>query len=335
MSPYRRNILLGITVLGAVTIFAWMILKFSTKTAEIFGPPQMPLQFVSTRADGLSEGSGVYYLGVNVGRVTNIVRSQDGRGVTIHAEVDREPPLPGNVHADITQSNLIGGASNIYLELDTKEPAGALIASSTLHANYVGLQLLPPTVADAATQIAGMSEDIRKLSQQLRQSNIIDDMDRAIKNIDEQAGKFGKVMDSAQSLLGDQKMRDDLQAAIASIRHTTEQTDHIAGKLDALSDSLKSTSDTAGVTLKDAQQHMDELSKQVGDRLTQIAGLLASVQGITEKLNRGTGTAGQLLNDPRLYEALVDSAKQLSLTVTELRLLVEQWEQEGVGFKLK
>src|ERR1700691_5984519 len=193
MPPYRRNILLGITVLGAVTIFAWMILKFSTKTAEIFGPPQMPLQFVSTRADGLSEGSGVYYLGVNVGRVTSIVRSQDGRGVTIHAEVDREPPLPGNVHADITQSNLIGGASNIYLELDAKEPAGALIAASTVQANYVGLQLLPPTVADAATSSAGMSEDIRKLSQQLRQSNIIDDMDRAIKNINEQAGKFGKV----------------------------------------------------------------------------------------------------------------------------------------------
>jgi hypothetical protein len=63
--------------------------------------------------------------------------------------------------------------------------------------------------------------------------------------------------------------------------------------------------------------------------------LLASVQDITEKLNKGQGTAGQLLNDPRLYQALVDSAKQLSLTVGELRLLVEQWQQEGVGFKLK
>ena len=176
--------------------------------------------------------------------------------------------------------------SSIFLELDSKEPAGALVSGSTLKANYVGLQLLPPTVADAATQIAGMSEDIRKLSQQLRQSNVISDLDRAIKNADDQASKFGKVMDSAQSLLGDQKMRDNLQAAIASIRHTTEQTDHIAGKLDALSDSLKNTSDTAGVTLKDAQQHMDLLSKQVGDRLTQIAGLLASVQNITEKLTR-------------------------------------------------
>jgi phospholipid/cholesterol/gamma-HCH transport system substrate-binding protein len=326
---------LGVTVLGAVAIFVWMVLKFSTKTAEIFGPPTMPLQLVSTRADGLSEGSGVYYLGVNVGRVTSIVRTQDGRGVVIKAQVDRDPPLPGNVHADITQSNLIGGASNIYLELNDKEPVGALVSGMTLKANYVGLQLLPPTVADAATQIAGMSEDIRKLSQQLRESNVIDHMDRAIKNIDEQASKFGNVMDSAQSLLGDQKMRKNLQDAIANIRETTAQTDRIAGKLDALSDSFKNTSDTAGVALKDAQQHIDELSKQLGDRLTQIAALMASVQGITEKLNKGQGTAGQLLNDPRLYEALVDSARQLNATVGELRLLIEQWEQEGLALKLK
>jgi phospholipid/cholesterol/gamma-HCH transport system substrate-binding protein len=324
MSPYRRNILLGATVLGAMGIFCWMVLKFSTKTAELFGPEQIPLQFISTRADGLSEGSAVYYLGVNVGRVTKITRSQDGRGVTISAQVDREPPLPGNVHADITQSNLIGGASNIYLELNDKEPAGALISGTTLEATYVGLQLLPPTVADAATQIAGMSEDIRKLSSQLRGSGVINDMDQTIKNIDEQAGKFGKVMDSAQSLLGDQELRQNVKAAIASIRSTTAQTDRIAGKLDALSDSLKNTSETTGVVIK-----------QLGDRMTQVAALLTSVQSITDKINKGQGTAGQFLNDPRLYESLVDTSRELNATVTDLRLLIEQWEQEGVPLKLK
>jgi phospholipid/cholesterol/gamma-HCH transport system substrate-binding protein len=326
---------LGLTVLGAVVIFFWMVLKFSTKTAELFGPPQMGLQFVSTRADGLSEGSAVYYLGVNVGRVTRIVRRQDGRGVAIDAQVDRDPPLPGNVHAEITQSNLIGGASNIYLELNSKEPAGALIAGSSLEANYMGLQILPPTVADAATQIGIMSEEVRKLSEQLRQSGVINDMDRAIKNIDEQAGKFGKMMDSAQTLLGDPAMRKNLNDAIANIRSTTEQTNRIAGKLDALSDSLKNTSDTAGVAMKDAQQHVDELSKQVGDRMVQIAALLASVQSITDKLNKGQGTAGQLVNDPRLYESLVDTSKELNATVVDLRLLIEQWEQEGMSLKLK
>jgi hypothetical protein len=41
------------------------------------------------------------------------------------------------------------------------------------------------------------------------------------------------------------------------------------------------------------------------------------------------------MNDPRLYQSLVDTSRELNATVTDLRLLIEQWEQEGVPLKLK
>jgi DNA-binding Lrp family transcriptional regulator len=41
------------------------------------------------------------------------------------------------------------------------------------------------------------------------------------------------------------------------------------------------------------------------------------------------------VNDPRLYESLVETAKELNATVSDLRRLVNQWEQEGVSLKLK
>ena len=56
---------------------------------------------------------------------------------------------------------------------------------------------------------------------------------------------------------------------------------------------------------------------------------------ILARLIDGQGTAGQMVNDPKLYQALVDSARELNLTITDLRRLVEQWEQEGVYLKLK
>jgi hypothetical protein len=40
------------------------------------------------------------------------------------------------------------------------------------------------------------------------------------------------------------------------------------------------------------------------------------------------------VNDPKLYQGLVDVTQQLNLTVTDLRRLVQQWEQEGVSLKL-
>ena len=124
MATYQRNILVGVTVLGAGLVFGWMVLKFSSKTAELFAPPQMPLHFKTARADGLSEGSGVQYLGVDVGRVTSLSRNPDGMSVTIDAMVDRQPPLPGNVRAQITQTSAIGGASVINLDVDGEKAQG-------------------------------------------------------------------------------------------------------------------------------------------------------------------------------------------------------------------
>ncbi len=73
----------------------------------------------------------------------------------------------------------------------------------------------------------------------------------------------------------------------------------------------------------------------MGDRLTQIADLLSSVQSIAQKIDKGQGTAGQLVNDPKLYQALVDSSRELNATVTDLKRLIEQWEEEGVNLHLK
>ena len=40
------------------------------------------------------------------------------------------------------------------------------------------------------------------------------------------------------------------------------------------------------------------------------------------------------MNDPKLYQALVDSSRELNATIVDLKRLVEQWEQEGLHFKL-
>ena len=36
MSPYRRNILVGVTVMGALIALGWMILKFGDRPARFF-----------------------------------------------------------------------------------------------------------------------------------------------------------------------------------------------------------------------------------------------------------------------------------------------------------
>ncbi|MGD0388320.1 MAG: MlaD family protein [Tepidisphaeraceae bacterium] len=330
MPSYQRNVLVGVTVLGALIAFGWMALKFSSRTAELFAPPQMPVHFTTPRADGLSPGSAVEYLGVEIGRVTTMNRNPDGIGVTVDAVVDRDPPLPENVRAVVISTNALGGTAIISLDVGDESPRGALVANEIIPTKYVGLQLnlFPSTLSQTAAQIGAMSEEIRLTAKKLRESGAIDDLDKTIKSFSIQAGKIGQLADSLQSVFGDSTTQSNLKVAINNLRTTTD-------KLDALADSLQSASANASVAIKGAGKDIDDLSKQIGDRLTQVSSVLTSMQSILDKVDKGQGAAGQLVNDPRLYQSLVDTSRQLNATVADLKRLVEQWEEEGVDLHLK
>ena len=76
-------------------------------------------------------------------------------------------------------------------------------------------------------------------------------------------------------------------------------------------------------------------AEQRGLDTSSLRSLLESFKSIGQKMNKSEGTAGLMVNDPKLYQSLVDSAKQMSLVMTDLKRLVEQWEQEGLALRLK
>ena len=321
MSPYRRNILVGTTVLMALVFLGWMILKFGDRPARIFSTPTMPVTFVSDRGDGLGEGSNITYRGVSVGRVKTVKRTPDGKQVIIDSEVDVTPPLPANLQGEIVMLSALGGTSTMTLQLLEPEEKGKLEAGSTLRAHYVGLQFLPPEFADLA-------RELRTTAQQFRESKLI-------LHVDEQVQKAGKVLDSAEQFISDPQLRENIKIAAANVRSASETINRVGEKLDKLSDQATATMTDVRTTVNKGGQNIDTVSKQVNERLAQIGKTLDHFESVASKIDNGQGTAGQMINDPKLYQALVDSARELNLTISDLRRLVEQWEQEGVSLKLK
>jgi phospholipid/cholesterol/gamma-HCH transport system substrate-binding protein len=321
MSPYRRNILVGVTVLGALVTLGWMILKFGDRPARIFATPSQALRFTTDRADGLGEGSNITYRGVIVGRVKKVLRTPDGQEVIIEAEVDRDPPLPENLQGAIRQVSQLGGTSNIHLLLVGKEIKGKLAPGATLRAHYEGLSLFPPEFNELAVELTATARAFRE--------------QKILENINAQVTKAGQVMESANALIGDPKLREDVKATLASLRQTSETVQKIAPKLDKMADDASVTMGDVRTTVKTANTNLDTVGKQLTARMEQISKTLDTFQSIAAKIDNGQGTAGQLVNDPKLYQALVDSAVQLNQTIADLNRLVEQWEQEGLSFKLK
>lgn len=334
MSPYRRNILVGVVVLGALGFLGWMILKFGDRPAKLFATPTFPVSFRAERADGVGEGSPILYRGVNVGRVNTITRATDMVTILIDAQIDQSPPLPANVRGRIVAQSLLGAGSAISLELVDPQPVGELEPGAELVAEFVGLDLLPP-------QFAELAEELKTTSRELREAGLVQNVNSAVKTIEREVARAGELVESMNRFVGDEKMRADLRTAVAEIRATTEKANRIATNVEEFSGDLKDIGEQTKGTLTQAQStitkaegQIDSIGKQVNDRLTQVATLLDTFNQISAKINAGQGTAGALVNDQRLYQNLVDTSEQLKLSMADLRRLVEQWEQEGVSMKL-
>lgn len=332
MSPSRRNILVGLTVIAALASLGWMLLKFGSTPAKLFTKGnQLPVHFISDRADGLAEGSQVFYRGVPVGRVTHLRRDENQRDVVIDALIDEAPPLPSNVAGAIRTRSLISGTAELSLEIiggPTTLPSGTLAKDQEIRATWVGSELIPQSFSELALELQKTTHDVREA--------------RLIAHLDDTIRQAGDVMKSLRGFIDDPTLRQNITTAIDNFRQVMETANRAAQKIEKFSGSMEKVADDASATLVDArgtihktQDNLDQLSKQMNDRLLQVSKLLESFQSIAQKVDKGEGTAGLLLNDPKLYQSLVDASRELNLTITDLRRLVEQWEQDGVSFKLQ
>jgi phospholipid/cholesterol/gamma-HCH transport system substrate-binding protein len=336
MSPYRKNILVGVVVLGGLIVLGWMILQFGDAPVRLFATEQVPVTFVSDRAEGLSEGSAVVFRGVSVGKVNTIQRQPDHQTVRIEALVDTAPPLPGNVIAHIRSTGLIGSGATISLLVPPgDQPQGQLHKGQEIATTFVGLDLLPPEFAELASEL-------RLTTRHFRESRLIEDLDVAVK-------EATRTIQSIHEVVGDEQIRADLKASLKNVTAATETANRIASNLETFSKDLHTIGDETAATIRKAQgaidkaagtiakvdTHVDSLAGQIEERMVEVSTLLATFQSITRKIDEGKGTAGAFINDKRLYESLVLTSEQLNAMMKDLNRLVEQWEQEGATLRLR
>lgn len=308
MSSRRRNIVVGLVVLLGLGIITWMILLFAGRMANLFSQPGLPITMRCERADGVTDGSSIYYRGVPAGRVTGVKLESNNQGVLITAEINKQPPLPANVQPIIRTQSAFGNAAEIDLEVNG-QPEGQLAAHADLPATYEGSALIP--------------KQFTQLAEAVQRERLLEHVDQAVVSIKQQSERAGKLLDSFQEIVGDPETRNDLRISMANIRTATDAAVQVGGQMQKFSGRLEGIGDKADASLSDVRTTVAKLD-----------GILNHFQSISAKIDQGQGTAGMLVNDPKLYQGLVDTTKQLNLTIASLQRITQQWEQEGVTLKL-
>jgi phospholipid/cholesterol/gamma-HCH transport system substrate-binding protein len=334
MSTRGRNVITGLVVLLAIASFLWMVLKFTGRATSWFSKKGVVIRIVADRGDGISEGTPVLFRGVEVGKVVKMRRAADNTHVLIDAEVEQQPPLPHDLKAIVRVQSMLGMSAVLDLELDGA-PVGTLEAGEEISATYQGTQILPPELTDFITDF--------------RRQKLIEHTDEAIVALRTQIENAGEMMKSVQTIIGDPKLQADLKQSIANVRVATDRADRIGANLEKFSTDLQQfNTDLHGLT-KNANDtvtsvrtavdktggQVDELSRHLLDDVDKLGKSLDQFQDLAAKINNGNGTAGRLLNDPRMYEQLTDTAKELNAVAASIHRLVDQWEQEGMHLKLK
>lgn len=328
MSPYRRNVMVGLTILVALLMLGWMIIRFGGGIARPFAPRQFPVTFVADRAEGVNAGSPIIFRGVEVGRVDRVQLSDDRMSVLIVGQIRQDSNLPGNLTASIRTQSALGTGAVLVLHLLDAQPTGALTSDHPpIEARFVGLEFLPPEIGELAGEL-------RTTVAELRESNLIG-------NINQQVQRVGELIDSASQFLEDEQLRENIRQTLANTRQATEHAAKVAANLEEFSGTLSEVSRSATTTLSEARgaigradSEIARVSRDLNARLAQISTILERLHATAVRIDRGEGTIGRLINDPRLHDGLVDASRELNLTIKDLRRLIEQWEQEGVSLRL-
>jgi phospholipid/cholesterol/gamma-HCH transport system substrate-binding protein len=346
LSEKSRNTLVGVTMLAALGLLMYGILLLG-KANSWGGSKPYTLTLLAPNANGVAPGAKVDLNGVHVGNVKKVWLEKDPAGklqVRIVVQIEGDNDIPANAQASLGKAQI--GAS--FVTITSTDAAAAPLpkdGSASLPAVAGDSGFIPKDVRDNLTAVSGQLEKVAADLHLLLAYNTPEAIDAAkndpnikdkpVDNVSTLVIRLNRTMKSLESLLSDPAL------------HTQIRT--IAQNLSDSSGQLKNTLASIDTTVKNA----DKTVSRFGDAATQASGTLAAsekqilkiseklvatldqIEKTTRQLAEGKGTAGKLMNDPRLYEGLVDLSKSMKTTVDDLDFLLKKWKDEGLNFNLK
>jgi phospholipid/cholesterol/gamma-HCH transport system substrate-binding protein len=229
---------------------------------------------------GLSRGNPVQLNGVQVGTVRD-VRLEPSVGVTVRIKVNDEIALPADTRA-VAQTDVFGTNT---IELVPGTALVRLEGGDTIQ----GLTRTPLTTL--ATELGGQAREI---------------------------------LASADSLLSPSAVAD-LKATAAVLPSTAEQLRAAFNELTLAASALRRTAEEmeraeAGTALGETLAEVRTSAQSASAALGTMDASLQSLASVLDKIDRGEGTLGRLVNDTSLYA-------EMSATLRGVRSLTEDVQQ--------
>lgn len=295
---------IGILAVITILLVIWG-LNF-LKGKDIFSQ-QIVFYAVYDDVTGLIESNPVSINGVSIGQVNKIRFMPDGSGkILVENIINQDVPIPVNSISKLTGASLTG-SREIIIELGN---AGQYIQNGdTLSAQTQ--TSLQDEVSELVMPIKQRAEDLfaevdsiltifQTIFNEQTKNNITQsfaNLEQTLNNIKNTTSKLDETIESETTRISN--IMENAESISANLKDNNETLTNILNNFSSVSDSLAAAN--IKQTLHDAEQSITSLNE------------------IMDKINRGEGSMGLLVNDEKLYQNLESSSKQLELLLEEIR----------------
>lgn len=280
----------GITVFLAVVV---AIVGFRFMRDMPIFRASMQISATFDRADGISSGNLVYIKGVRVGSVNRITLLPTGT-VRISLRIDTDLPIPIDSEARLTSLGIVEGKS-IVIEL----------GSST---DYVqNGDEIRGFYAETMMEVLGqkgeeMGDDV---------SNTLGELNTFLKQLndtldDETRTTLDETLSGARDAVG--KISTILENKQEELDNAIDSGSRMLAQLDTLVTDSRPRVDSLMISIEESLAELESVR-------IELESATSNLNEILEKINRGDGTLGKLINDPSMYENLDSLTIELNTLV--------------------
>ena len=272
-------------------------------------------------------GAGVVLRGVNAGRVQRIELGRDG-WVEVTLALDPEVALPHDPVVLLNESSLFGEWQATITE-ESAIPRDEAVSRQIAAARQAGGDMLPgATLPDIAqlTAVAGrIAGDVASVASRFEvafDDQAARELRGSIKNFATLSAALSQTVRVQSSNLD--ALSADLRLGMNRLASSAETVQRVAQRIDsstATGEVRRIVDDVAvaAAQLKEASDEVKSMSKQLSRSQGRLESLLLTSDSVMTKINAGQGSAGMLVNDPRLY-------RNSDSLVTELRALIADFK---------
>jgi phospholipid/cholesterol/gamma-HCH transport system substrate-binding protein len=300
----RRNIIVGIFVVGAICALLWLIFQFRDLPGAVTKFSSFPVFVQFPTAPGVQRDTPVQFCGYQIGRVTKVmapaILHDLNTGLEYHQtkvvlSIDKKyVNIPSNVDVKLMSRGL--GSSYIELKVDptnlpSRDDPNAFLA------------------ADALLQgSTGMTSEFFPEESQKKLELLVDKLSTLTKNLNE--------------VIGDPNTKENFKSILANLTDASR-------KATDMFEEFRKFSATGTVTLKNFEEDADKFVTAMVTTSEELGKTLAEMRVTLEKVNSGDGSAGKFINDAQLYESLVETSEQMRKLLEEIKSFMERANEKG------